>query len=149
MIRKMNKNDIPTILEMGKLMHDTTSYKDTDWCPLKVAELCINLINQPHLQAWIAESNDKPVGMFFGIIHEHYFGSTLKSNDLLLYVHPNHRGGSHAYRLINAYVDWAKANGVQHNQIGIGITTEVGEENIDKFYTRMGFERTGRIYKLR
>lgn len=149
MIREMNRNDITTILEMGKVMHDTTSYKDTDWCPLKVAELCINLIKQPHMQAWIAETSGEPVGMFFGIINEHYFGSTLKSNDLLLYVIPKHRSGSHAYRLVNAYIEWAQSNGVQREQIGLGITTEVGEESIDKFYIRMGFERTGRIYNLR
>ena len=143
-----SKFDIPIILEMGKQMHDTTSYENTDWCPLKVAELCINLINQPYMQAWIAESNGEPVGMFFGIIQEQYFGNTLKANDLLLYVLPEHRGGSHAYKMIQKYIQWSESCGVDREQICLGITTEVNEDAIDKFYVRMGFKRSGRIYKL-
>lgn len=148
MIREMNSGDIPTILEMGLEMHDSTSYRDTQWCPLKVAQLCINLVREPYMKAWIAEVDGKPVGMFFGLIQEHYFGTTLKSCDLLLYVKPGFRGGSHAVKMVKAYIDWALEFGVDRNQIGVGVTTGVCDEQVDRLYTKLGFVKTGQLYRL-
>ena len=149
MIREMNSGDIPTILDMGYEMYSTTSYQDTEWCPLKVAQLCINLVREPYMQAWIAEVDGEPVGMFFGLIQEHYFGPTVKSCDLLLYVKPENRGGSHAIKMVKAYIDWALAFGVAKEQVGVGVTTGVCDEQVDRLYTKMGFVKTGQLYKLR
>ena len=148
MIRALEAKDISAILEMGYDMQQGSSYSVTEWCPTKVAELCISLIKQPHMQAWVAEVEGKVVGMFFGIIQEHYFGPTLKSGDLLLYVRPENRGGSHAYRLVNAYIEWALEMGVQRDQVLVGVTTAINDKLVDKLYTKIGFVQAGSIYRL-
>jgi GNAT superfamily N-acetyltransferase len=145
MIRELNGNDIPAILEMGYDMYSNSSYAVTEWCPAKVAQLCVNLIQQPHMQAWVSEVNGKVVGMFFGMIQEHYFGPTLKSFDLLLYVRPENRGGSHAFKLVKTFIDWSICCGVREDQISVGVTTGDSGDSAVELYKRMGFVESGVI----
>lgn len=100
------------------------------------------------MQAWVSEVNGKVVGMFFGMIQEHYFGPTLKSFDLLLYVRPENRGGSHAYKLIKTFIDWSICNGVPQSEIRVGVTTGEGGESAEKLYERMGFARSGSLFRM-
>jgi GNAT superfamily N-acetyltransferase len=85
-------------------------------------------------------------GMFVGVANRPYFGDDLCSQDMLLYVLPQYRGSMEATRLLKAYVAAAKSLGVK--DIGIGNSTLVNTDRVEKFYERMGFRRTGANFVL-
>ncbi|MEE9351530.1 MAG: GNAT family N-acetyltransferase [Thiotrichaceae bacterium] len=142
----MCSDDVSEVEVLLYDMYSTTSYSDTEFSYPKIRELCASIINNDSMLGLIAQAGEDIVGVFFGLVHDHFFGPTLKSSDLLLYVYDNHRGGRHAYRMIKAYIEWSLSKGVARHRVCLGVTT--GDKKAGMFYERLGFENCGQIYKL-
>jgi GNAT superfamily N-acetyltransferase len=67
----------------------------------------------------------------------------LVSGDFALFMAPEFRGSSTAYRFVKEYVEWAKGKGVEDKNIGLGISTGVHTEATKRLYEKNGFEVTG------
>ena len=144
MIRVAEQKDIESLVEFGRLLHKESSYSNGSYVDDKVRDLMSGLIGSEYGAVFVSEIDGRVIGAFAGGITEHWFSNDLHAFDYSFYVLPDFRGGSSAYRLLLAFEMWARAKGAL--EIDIGITTGIQEEKTQRFYEKMGFVQTGRLF---
>lgn len=145
MARPATANDIPAMLELGRAMCAEGYYAGMNFDEHKISGLLHRLIDGGF--AAVHEAGGQMVGLMIGAMGETWFGRDLNAIEYALYVTPDHRGGSAATRLLDAFTDWAKENGAR--EITVAQSTGVMVEKTAKFYQRMGFAPMGGVFKLR
>lgn len=145
MIRAATHADIPRLVELGTLLHDTSTYAATSFNPDKVARFLGQLIDGLGV-VFAAEVNGVVVGGFAGAITEQWFSDDLLAYDYSLFIEPSKRQGVMALKLILAFQNWAKAKGAKH--IHMGITTGINTEGTARLYTRLGFQYVGPLFTM-
>jgi len=139
-IRQATLLDVEAMIALGARMHDESPrFRKFDYRPQKLRALAERVI--PAGGAFVAEVSGRIVGMFVGFIAEQYFGNARYASDLLVYVAPEHRGGSAFPRLFKAWESWARSQDV--DEICLGIGTEVTAERTMVLYERLGYRRAG------
>ncbi len=147
-IRKMREEDVSTCIELGRLMHDESFYRDNDYDERKLWAMWDQSVQNPHQFCMrVAEKDEEVFGLFVGYRYEHFFGYDICSSDLLLYIKPEYRGGTAAPRLIKAYEKWARESDV--TEIQIGVSTGVREERTARLFERLGFGDRAIYYRKR
>lgn len=134
MIRKATPEDIPAILELGHLMHLESRFKALPYSRKKVAHIFAQLIEGKGF-AMVVEKDGELIGAMGAIVMELWFSTAKAAQDFGLFIHPDHRGGLHAVRLLKAYEAWAKEGGAYAAEMGIN--------------TGVMLEQTGRLFELR
>jgi GNAT superfamily N-acetyltransferase len=146
MIRQATYSDIPALLYLGQVMHAESAYSPYDYNPAKVAELAETLIDAEHGIALVAEDEGVIQGAFLGVVYPHWFGDDLVSTDYALFMHPDCRGGTQAYRLIKRYIVEARAKGAK--QIMLANSTGVVPSRVAALFESLGFHRLGYVFEL-
>jgi GNAT superfamily N-acetyltransferase len=145
MIRPATEEDIPTIVDLGRQMHDESpSYRDISYDPERVARAMRQLINGTGV-VFLYESGGEIRGGLAGVIGEFWFSSERMASDLALFLHPDHRHGLIAVKLTLAFQSWAKQLGARRVQMGI--TTGVHTEDTGKLYRSLGMSDCGNLFK--
>lgn len=152
MIRPAMEADLEALVELGRQMHAESWYAHM---PFDDAVLRLTL--QKILQVGFAYVHERPSlvdgeankvdGGMIGLLCPSWFGPGYYAADLSIFVTANARGGLTAYRLVDAFIDWAKRNGAM--EVNLGISTNVQPDLLGGLYERIGFTRVGGIYKLR
>jgi len=146
-IRAGQKRDIPALEQLVKELHDNSSFKYSHYSYDKTVSSIWEMIEQEHMCVFVAEEYDGEhytiVGMFMGFVADYWWGDSLSSSDLLLYITPTHQGKKIAPSLLDEYVAWAREQGVQPRQINIGISTGVNVEKTTALYEQKGFKVSG------
>lgn len=146
MIRPANYEDIPALVDLGAVMHQESRYRVLPYAPNKVFGLLANMIEKDTGLLIVAERNGQIVGGFMGLVVEHWFSNSLIATDFALFIHPDHRGGMTAARLLKAFVAWAKEQGAA--LITAGITTGVHTDATTRLYQSLGFEPAGIAFNM-
>ena len=144
-IRSAIESDIPSILELAKIMHDESRFRIFNYNKEKMEVLITNLITNDCGILILAEEN-KLLGGIMGIVAEHYFGHDKSASDLGLFVNPDNRNSKIGIRLIKEYINKAKEKGAV--DILIRNTTGYKFEYVGKLYKAMGFNKIGGNYCL-
>jgi len=145
MIRPARHDDIPRLVELGTLLHDTSSYARRSLNPEKVTRFLAQLIDGLGV-VFVAEVDGEVVGGFAGAVTEQWFSDDLIAYDYSFFIEPSKRQGLIAIKLILAFQEWAKAKGAK--EIQMGITTGVHVEGTTKLYRRLGFEYNGPLFRM-
>lgn len=145
MIRAAKHEDIPRLVELGQLLHDTSSYASAGINPEKIATLLGQLIDGLGV-VFVAEVGGEVVGGFAGAITEQWFSDDLIAFDYSLFIEPSKRQGLTALKLILAFQNWAKAKGAK--EIRMGITTGMNVEGTSRLYRHLGFEYVGPLFHM-
>ena len=140
MIRPAEYTDVPSLVELGAIMHAESPV----FCKLtfdreKLYTTIGNVIE--HGFAMVYESNGHIRGVILAMVAPHWFSKDLFTCDLALFIEPQHRGGIAAVRLLNAYANWAQESGAK--LIQFGIMTGVGVETTAALCERLGWKRAG------
>ena len=145
-IRLCTSEDFGSMLELAHLMHqESPVYRDLPLERHKLLELAHASITRPELALLIVcTTNGQITGMLGGLSTTEYFGPSITTCDLFLYVHPDHRGSSAALRLIKTYKKWAEDLGA--TRINLGITTGVLLAETGRLYEAAGFKHSGHLY---
>jgi len=146
MIRTAHLNDLPVLVALGKSMHCESRYKKLRFDENKVAVFFENLINGGGC-VFVAEKNGEIIGGFAGYASEHYFSPDVVASDIALFILPEHRGGTTAFRLIKAFCAWAKFRGAA--MTFIGTTTGVEPEKTAKLFELCDFAPAGGVFEYR
>lgn len=138
-VRKAEQADIPALLAMGAAMHaESPRFSVMPYSEEKVYNLAVLLLNTPEAGGiLIAESGDIIVGMMAFVVGEHFFGPSRYASDLIVYVRPEHRGGSAFFKLITAFEKWADELGVDEKLLGV--STGVHPEQTIAALQRLGY----------
>jgi len=147
MIRQATFEDIDTIAEIGEKMFSESRWGIFDYDKDKVKRwLHYRMAHEQGIN-FVAEKAGQLIGFFIGGWFYSYFGEFKRSTDELLYVMPEHRGGTTGKKLIDAYVERAKELNV--DDICIGNSTGVKINSTAKLYEYCGFSQSGFNYFLR
>jgi GNAT superfamily N-acetyltransferase len=145
-VREVTHDDMPILIEMGALMHETTEFRHLEYDRKKVIANGHAWIDSPNHCTFTTYNKTELTGMFVGFKSTYYFGSDTLSKDLLMFVLSAYRGGRSALLLMNAYVSWALSVGVTD----IIISASTGGEQAEQancFYEHYGFKNIGGIYR--
>lgn len=145
MIRVATTDDIPRILELGNLLHQTSSFSRHPFDEAKVDALMRNIMAGAGV-VYVAEIDGVVIGGIAGGITEFWFCNEKIGFDFSFFIHPDYRGGMSAPRLIVAFKEWARLNGAV--EIHMGVTTGIHTEATGRLYEKMGFELAGPLYKM-
>lgn len=143
MIRVATHEDVDSIVMLGRLLHDISSYASQGYDEAKVAQQCRTLIDGAGI-VFVAIKSGEVVGFFGGGITEQWFSHDKVAFDYSFFVHPEHRHGVTAVKLIQAFTMWAKDQGA--TQIRMGITTAVNVEGTTRLYKALGFHDAGVLF---
>lgn len=118
MIRHATLSDLPAILELARLMHMESRFKGVPHSSEKVGQIFSKLIDGAGL-VLVAEKDGELVGAIAAAVIELWFSTVKVGQDFGLFVHPTHRGGMLAARLVKGYERWAKSQGAYAAELGI------------------------------
>lgn len=145
MIRPAKHEDIPRLVELGALLHKTSSFSRMSYNPEKVGDLLGQLIDGLGV-VFAAEIDGQVIGGFAGALTEPWFGDDLIAYDYSFFIEPGKRQGFIAIKLILAFQEWAKAKGAK--EIQVGITTGINVAGTTRLYRRLGFEYNGPLFRM-
>lgn len=140
MIRKATEQDIPSLVEMGKALHDESTYKAVVYSPERVAETCKLMIS--HGFAMVSEKGGEVVGVMMGDVVTPWYSTDRMGFDYTLYIKPEHRNGITVMRLITAFEAWCKSMGAKQIRPGIG----TGIVSVAKLYKSLGYRSVGEYF---
>ena len=143
MIRVATHEDIPRIIELGRVLHAESSYSTIPYKEDKVEATMLNVIATGVI--FVAEHDGEVVGGIAGGIAEHWFSTERTAFDYSFFIHPEFRNGAIAIRLMTAFFEWAKLLGAK--TIRMGITTGIHVERTAKLYRAMGFHEVGQLFQ--
>lgn len=145
MIRPAKHSDVPRLIELGTLLHATTSYSTMSFCPDKSAAFLHELINGQGV-VFVAEVRGEVVGGMAGAVVDQWFSNELIAYDYSIFVEPSKRNGVIAVRLIQTFKEWAKLKGAK--QIYMGIGTGVSVEGTTRLYESQGLRNIGPLLMM-
>lgn len=145
MIRPATHADIPRLVELGAIMHVTTSYKDRVYLPEKTGAFIGSLIDGLGVM-FVSEVDGVLVGGLAGAVTEQWFNNDLIAYEYCLFVEPSRRQGLIAVRLVLAFQEWARLKGAK--EIHMGVTTGVNTNGTARLYARLGFKYDGPLMKM-
>ena len=145
MIRPAKHSDVPRLIELGTLLHSTTSYSTMNFCPVKSAAFLHELINGQGV-VFVAEVRGEVVGGMAGGVIDQWFSNDLIAYDYSLFVEPSKRNGVIAVRLIQTFKEWAKLKGAK--QIYMGIGTGVSVEGTTRLDESQGLRNIGPLLMM-
>lgn len=149
MIRPAVIADLPRLMVLAAEMHRESRFRDYPYDEGKVATLISHLVanRDGDCFAWVAEVDAEVVGTMMATVYESWFSSARVASDYGLFLHPKHRGGTTAGRLVKRYKQWGREQGAR--DIEMGCNTGVAPEAFDAFIKFMGFRETARLYTAR
>ncbi len=147
MIRKATINDLEEMILLGFDMHQESRWQVMDFNVEKVARFFTSCIDSSDYLVIVSEEAGKLIGGFVGYAMPHWFSDDVMAGDFALFIHPDHRGGLVAIKLIKHFVEWAK--GKNAILIQLGISTGVNLEKTSRLYERLGFEKMGIMFDLK
>ncbi|TWC18119.1 acetyltransferase (GNAT) family protein [Pseudomonas sp. SJZ085] len=140
MIRPAKHSDVPRLIELGTLLHDTTSYASMNFSPEKSATFLHSLINGLGV-VFVAEIDGQIVGGMAGGLTDQWFSDDLIAYDYSIFIEPGRRSGITAVRLIKTFEQWAILKGAKQLHMGIG--TGVNVEGTARLYQSCGLNHFG------
>ncbi|MNJ17906.1 hypothetical protein D3C77_121970 [compost metagenome] len=141
MIRPATHEDVPRLIELGVVLHSTTSYASLGFNHAKAAGFLHSLIDGQSGVVFVSDHDGVIVGGMAGGLTDQWFNDDLIAYDYSLFVEPGKRQGIVAARLIAAFQAWARIKGAK--QIYMGIGTGVNVEGTTRLYEHMGLRVAG------
>lgn len=145
-MRDATHHDIPRMVELGAVMHAESRFAPLRYLPEKVAGFLGHLIDNPNAFVRVVEARGEVVGGLVAMAVQHWFSDAWLSQDIAMFLHPDHRGGMTAARLIRAYQEWAHGRGIVDCEMGVNTGVKMGETGL--LMQRMGFAPVGALYSM-
>lgn len=148
MIRPAVVDDLPRLMFLAVEMHRESRFRTYPFDEGKVGTMYLRLIENASGDcfAWVAEAGNGVVGGLMAQIYEPHFSTQRVAGDYGLFLHPKHRGGVAAMRLVKQYKRWAEEQGAIPE---LGNNTGVNPEMYDRFVRAMGFRPVATLYAAR
>lgn len=147
MIRELQKEDIPEVLALGKLMHEEGAFRDLTFNQRKVLSVLNLCVLQDDRLCLLVEIEGEIVGLFIAVIAEDWFSADRVAKEIAIYLAPSHRRGGLASSLIKEYLAWAKEQGVE--TASIGSSSDIDNAGIRRLFENEGFHGVGFNFRKR
>jgi len=141
--RDMKEEDKGAIMRLLLIMHQESDFYrqyDPDY---GFFEGIFNLIVGEQF-GMVACDDDEIVGVMMGHMANMPMVIAPSANEIILYVHPHHRGGLIGRRLINLFEKWGVANGAV--LVAAGDSANISSQVVSGLYLTSGFEPAGSVF---
>lgn len=145
-IRRATEDDRIGLWKLAVAMHGETDFVRLDFDPHKAFENLGGWIHHPDGLMLVAVAGADVVGMLAATFKQPWFTQNEIASEDLFYVRSDRRGGTTAFRLMQAFIDVARARGVRHVRAGVA-TGDVGK-NAGRLYQHFGFHPVGGSYSM-
>lgn len=139
---QLTTEDALKILEIGRQLHQESQFKDTPYDEQRCWNVLDSTVRYPE-KFFIAYDSEFR-GMIIMNMQQHYWSGHKWATDFCLYVAPEMRGTTLAFRLEKAAEKWAKENGAV--EMTIFHNTGINMENAPEIFNRLGFKTSGYIF---
>lgn len=143
-LRLATMHDLPAICVLGRIMHEESTFAPMDYDIDCVKDTIIDLMEKSQLVLVAEDTNGEVIGGILGKVTQTWFGKDMVANELGLFIHPDHRGGMLAVKLVKTFVAWARMAGAKQIRPGVISGCEVAE----LLYDRLGFRRCGATFLM-
>lgn len=149
LIRRAVAGDIPDLLPLCRQFHaESPVHSQLPYDEPTVITLLTNTISDSSWLAQVAiDDDDAIIGMSLHYCMVSWFSTALEAGDLAFYVIPEKRGGRAALKLLGGILRWFETSGALRLQQGI--TTGINDDAAERFFAKMGFERSGVLVQRR
>ena len=145
-VRTAKLPDVPALVALGQeFIKEAPNYQKRPYMADKAAEHFTHLINGGGV-IFIVEQDQEIMGGFAGRVGGDWFNKTKIAFDDVMYVKPEFRKTRAAYVLIQTFIGWAAAMGV--NRIQCGTTTGVESRACIRLYEHFGFTQYGTVLDM-
>jgi GNAT superfamily N-acetyltransferase len=145
-IRKATVDDLPCFMRLAAEMHRESRFRDWSFDEGKVGTLFLKMVQDPDSFVWVACEDDVVIGGLVGMVYEQWFSTERVAQDLGLFLHPAHRGGLNALRLVKAFKAWATEQGARDCELGVN--TGVEPQRTGAFLQCLGFREVAQLYSM-
>lgn len=137
---------IADIVELGREMWEDSQFAAAaKYNPAKCEAFLLNArARNDYLCLATVDDDGRAYGTIIAYITDYWAADGLLAEDKALFVTKSRRGALAAKALLNAYRDWAKANGCA--QVYMNHTVGGRQEQTSRFFERMGFGQVGAIH---
>lgn len=139
-IRAATLDDVPVMVELGRRMHEESSYRTMTYSAERVAETAKLLVE--HGFALVAEKNGEVIGGMMGDVITPWYTTERMGTDYALYIAPEHRNGLLALKLVKRFEEWCVSMGA--TRIRPGVST--GSISAGKIYRALGYQPVGECF---
>lgn len=138
----LTREDALALLEVGRKFHSESQFKDEPYN----AEGCWALLDATlrHPDSFFIAYDDEYRGLLILQAGVKFFSGTRWVADQVFYVAPEFRGSSLALRLLKEGEKWTRSIGAP--ELVIMHNAGIGMAEADRFYKRLGFDLTGKIF---
>jgi GNAT superfamily N-acetyltransferase len=126
-------------------MHEESGFRGSEYSEARLRDFAQTVLNNPMMFCAVDDRDGEIVGFFLGMLSPMWWGSDFMASDLILYVAPDKRGAASGVRLVKAFEEWARRQGVK--EVRLGVSTEIAPERTAALYERLGFRQIGTIHK--
>jgi GNAT superfamily N-acetyltransferase len=145
-IRPATESDRFPLFKLAVAMHEETDFKSLDFDPQRALHNLGAWMHDDRNLMLVAERDGEIVGMMAANTNMPWFSSDLIASEDLLFVREDCRGSPIGYRLMRAFMGWARTMKVKH--IRAGFSTGKPGKSAGRLYEVMGFHKVGDSYSL-
>lgn len=143
-----NDEQVVDVIDLARTMHADSLYGHLPFDTDKLIEELAVALESPEQLLLVAVDDSKVreqiVGFFVAYWTEYFFNRERVAMDKALYVRAESRGKKAAKLLIQAYREWAYAEGCKE-----AVLADTAGHNAGPFFDRLCFKQVGTVHKLR
>jgi GNAT superfamily N-acetyltransferase len=144
MIRLAKPSDIEQSVELGRQMYQQSIYSKYPWDNEKATNMALRYGKDSDKLFLVKEHEDRITGFLLANIGYHFYGPAKVAYEQLFYIHPMHRGGSTAVRMMKKLEHWARFQ--ECDLICFGQSAEGVDDRWNKFCQNLGYSPVGTTF---
>jgi len=145
MIRDLNHDDLPQLLELAREMHRTGVYAAYPMDEARVAFILTRLIEVPEALSIGYEIKGALVGAFFGEVVQDLWVDAMIGVNQMVYVREGSRSSKAGLSLIKAYTDWATQQGA--DVLSFSVYAGINNAAVGRALQKLNYSDAGGVYK--
>lgn len=139
-IRRLDENDVPTVVDMGMRFLESADYREfIKGDPCRLEALIRATTITPGMSSWVAEQDGRLVGMLGMLTFYHPMSGEHVASEIAWWVEPEARGAG--IKMLRVAEAWAKEQGATR------LLMIAPNEHVETFYKRTGFARVEASYQ--
>lgn len=145
MIRQATSRDKEAVMQLGwNMWSESTVYQKYGWSWSKASDMYDRYCAKPQKLMLVYESDGEIVGMLLANIHSQFYTDIKVASQQLFYIHPLHRGGTAAVRLMKKFESFGRYHDC--NLLNFSQSVQGVDDRWDKFCKNLGYTHVGNTY---
>jgi hypothetical protein len=139
--------DVIPLVELGRSCHFESRFSRLPYDAERVSQRFMHMIEQPLSTTFFVaakHASGSVHGLMIGSVDEYFFCRERVASSIFLLVHPEHRGGLAAIKMVLAFRAWAHARAAA--EVYIGVASGVQMQRTGRFLSKLGLQLSGGNY---